>query len=152
MQCFLLQWALLYLLHLLSTTFEITTNYKNQENILQTLQGLSTPLLIGVLSFAIFFGPILEEIVFRGYMMNMFTRGKMGMASVMLSSLLFAYLHLQTFLITGSNLIAFLSYLITAVSLAVTYKETKKLTGSIVQHCLMNAMASMPIIIMIANK
>ncbi|GIC69427.1 CPBP family intramembrane glutamic endopeptidase [Fructobacillus tropaeoli] len=148
-QNYILQMALLYLIRLISTKLEITTNYKNQENILQILQGLSAPILSIMLSFIILFGPILEEIVFRGYVMNIFERKKMGIFSVILSSLIFSYLHLHSFLITENNIIAFLSYFITGISLALTYRKTKKLTASIAQHMLANVIASIPIMIMI---
>lgn len=36
------------------------------------------------------------------------------------------------------------TYFITPISLALTYRETKKLTASIVQHVLMNTIASIP--------
>lgn len=151
-QSYLFQMALLYILHEVSAVLKITTVYKNQEGILETIQSSSTPMLIIMFSFVIFLGPILEELVFRGYIMNALTREKMRMPTVFFSAFIFAYLHLHSILITGNNGIAFLSYLIPGISLALTYRETKKLTASIVQHMLMNTIASIPIFIMITDQ
>lgn len=149
---YILQMSLLYLLRSINTKLDLPTDYKNQGIILQILQGLSIPTLSIMLSFIIFFGPILEEIVFRGYIMNTVERKKMGFFSVILSSLIFSYLHLHAFLITDNNIIVFLSYFITAISLALTYRETKKLTASIVQHVLINTIASIPFFIMMTQN
>lgn len=149
---YILQMSLLYLIQSINTKLDIPTDYKNQGIILQILQGLSIPTLSIMLSSIIFFGPILEEIVFRGYIMNTFERKKMGFFSIILSSLIFSYLHLHALLITANNIIAFLSYFITAISLALTYRETKKLTASIVQHILINTIASIPFFIMITQN
>lgn len=77
----------------------------------------------------VFLGPILEEFVFRGIILNKWTEKKSNTRALLLSSLLFGVMHIGSFIIP--QLIAGLIY-------GIVYLKTKKLIYPIVMHILNN--------------
>lgn len=86
-------------------------------------------------------GPIYEEIIFRGFMFNMFRASlakKMSprwaeLAAIAISSATFAAIHF--------NLSGFASYFLLGAILAESYRRSGSLYVPIVAHCLNNALA-----------
>lgn len=94
-----------------------------------------------VLYVLIILGPIYEEIIFRGFMFNMF-RASLAkkisprwaeLGAIAISSAAFALIHF--------NLSGFLSYFLLGAVLAESYRRSGSLYVSIVAHCLNNALA-----------
>lgn len=101
-----LQFVLYRLLRFIGLYLGLNVHSVNQAAILQHLQGLSAAELVLMFSFIMVWGPIFEELVFRGYVMNAFTKKKLTLGMAFVSALIFAYLHLQTLFITWDNLLA----------------------------------------------
>ncbi|MBS9335248.1 CPBP family intramembrane metalloprotease [Fructobacillus sp. M1-13] len=146
-----LQFVLYRLLRFLGVYLGLNGHSVNQAAILQHLQDLSVAELVLMFSFIIVWGPIFEELVFRGYVMNAFTKKKLTLGMGLVSALIFAYLHLQTLFISWDNLLVFVLYFKSGLLLALTYRQTKKLTASMAQHAISNVIVSIPVIIWLVN-
>ena len=84
-----------------------------------------------------FLTPILEELVFRGILTNMFFNPKNIWAKVILSGIIFSSGHIST------NIISFLLYFTLGVILALTYLKTDKQFDSIMVHFFVNFTATL---------
>lgn len=107
----------------------------NNEAIITILR--SNPWALWLMAFTgIFMSPILEELVFRGYLLNGFFNSKTKWWGVLTSGILFSLGHQQ-----GFDLISFLIYATLGWLLAITYLKTQKIQVSIGVHMLNNFFA-----------
>lgn len=94
--------------------------------------------LVFVMTLGVLVAPILEELIFRGVIMNYFFKSSGWWVNVILSGLLFGYFHV----VGGTfSFFALLQYAGMGVVLAVVYKKTKQIQYSITVHMLNNAVA-----------
>ncbi|GAP00534.1 CPBP family intramembrane glutamic endopeptidase [Fructobacillus ficulneus] len=121
----------------------------NEKMINDSLAHLSIPLLVAELVFIIVIGPVFEEMAFRGYMMNVFFKNNASL-SIIVSTLLFAYLHMHSLVLTTHNLTAFLIYCTLGGALGYAYSQSQKISVSIGLHMLNNLIAT--IMMVIANQ
>ncbi|GEK90543.1 CPBP family intramembrane glutamic endopeptidase [Alkalibacterium kapii] len=77
-------------------------------------------------------GPILEEFVFRKAIFGMLIGKTGGIGAAVISSLIFAFIHFDGFLLVYSSMGFVFSWL---------YFKTKSIWTPIIAHCLMNIMA-----------
>ncbi|WP_125981510.1 CPBP family intramembrane glutamic endopeptidase [Loigolactobacillus iwatensis] len=87
--------------------------------------------------FTAFFGPILEEIIFRGLFINWFFKDS-RLISILLSSLVFGSVHVDLF--GHVDLIYWLSKVLLGLILALVYNRTKNLKIPILLHILNNTL------------
>lgn len=89
--------------------------------------------------------PILEELLFRGYLINAFFKPDQFWWPVLLSGVAFSIGH------ASSNLVSFLIYACLGAILATVYLKTKNLTTSIGVHMLNNAIAMASMAVMLTQ-
>ncbi|AQW21906.1 CAAX protease family protein [Lentilactobacillus curieae] len=89
---------------------------------------------------SVFLSPILEELVFRGFVISAFFKQSARVLPVIVSAVLFAIPHME-----DTNVISFLTYASMGAVLAYVYNSTKNIKVSIGLHFLNNlyAMAGM---------
>lgn len=102
----------------------------NQDNIRNFFSNLSPSLLVMAIILTVFVAPVLEEMVFRGYIMNVFFKNN-SYYSIFFSSFLFAYLHMHSIFLTANNFFVFLAYLILGSSLGFVYYKSKNMSVNI---------------------
>lgn len=106
----------------------------NVDNIstLMTLFGVFTLIYLAIL------GPILEEIIFRGLLMNWFFSKRPAVA-IVISAVVFGTMHVNLF--SGQlDLVYWLSKILLGAVLAFVYWRTKRLKTTIWLHILNNAL------------
>lgn len=86
-------------------------------------------------------GPIYEEIIFRGFMFNMFRASLSKKISPRLAELGAIAISSAAFALIHFNLSGFLSYFLLGALLAESYRRSGSLYVPIVAHCLNNALA-----------
>lgn len=109
---------------------------KNQESFEELILSNKVLISVSVLCLA----PIIEEVIFRWYIFGLI---KNKIYAVLISSLLFAFLHCVIQILSGdmNGIIAMIPFFITSLGFSITYLRTKKITYSIVFHILWNLMA-----------
>lgn len=106
----------------------------------------------GALWYAVFmavvFGPIVEEVVFRGVIFARLLQ-KSRVLAYAASMLLFALVHVAPYMLTGGikNGLAILSYLPLAFFLCRAYEQKKSLYASIGVHLLQNSLATILLVL-----
>jgi membrane protease YdiL (CAAX protease family) len=99
------------------------------------LMEKNTALVFGSSIIAAFFGPVIEEIFFRGVMYNAVKR-KLGVfRGILITSVLFSFLHTHAF---SYFLVGFIPIAILGAALAYLYEKTGSLIPSITLHILNN--------------
>ncbi len=83
-------------------------------------------------------GPILEELVYRGVLMNTFLKDSPWYGDVLLSACVFGYVHVSS----GLTPLAFFTYASGGVILALLYRKTHSLYYPILLHLMINVTAS----------
>lgn len=94
------------------------------------------------------FGPILEELIYRGVVMTTFFKQSPRYLDVLLSTLLFAYVHVRS----GLTPLAFLIYASSGLILGLLYRKTQSLLYPILMHILMNILAFWYVILFVLSK
>ena len=85
-----------------------------------------------------------EELIFRGIVLNYFFKDGPWWLNVVISGVLFGYFHVfQDF-----QIFALIQYSLMGIALAVVYKKTKQIQYSMMTHMLNNAIASLSLISM----
>ena len=112
-----------YLLELIG--YEFAT-----QDVLVSLISMSGVGLVGGLMLATFVGPILEEVLFRGFVQPLAVQGLGPLAGVVLTSLLFGLIH---------GTAAFLPVFTLSLVLGILRQNSGHLLPAIVAHCLWNA-------------
>jgi len=123
----------------LETGFQILNQQIYHQSQTQNNQAIKTlmngsPLALWMMTIsAVFLTPIIEELVFRGVLTNLFF--KQEWLKVALSGLVFGSLH------SSSTIPSFLIYVTMGLVLATVYRLTGKIHASIALHFLINALA-----------
>lgn len=86
--------------------------------------------------------PIIEELIYRGMLFNLFFSSNKTLIKICLSSILFASGH------GGNTIFGFLIYVFMGFSFAIVYAKTGKLQNSIAVHIITNAVATVSIFIL----
>ncbi|EEI18414.1 hypothetical protein G8J22_01662 [Lentilactobacillus hilgardii] len=105
---------------------KIIYQYMNTNHLTLILMGFT----------AVFCSPILEELVFRGFLIGSMFTTNTRVAAVIVSGVLFAFPHMEDF-----NVISFLTYAILGGTLAYLYVRTKNIKVPIGLHFLNNLIA-----------
>ena len=105
--------------------------------------------MVGMLIYAVFLAPVVEEIVFRGLVVNYFFRHSWWWASIILSGLLFAFPHMGDIPTNLPDLLSYALYMSMGMVLAYVYKKTGNIQDSIAIHFLNNALSMLPLILQV---
>lgn len=141
--------ALLFLVVLLEL-FQHFFHFSTDQTLVEMLKAGKLNFLLFAI-FAIIIQPIWEETVFRGWLMGSLTN-KLGVFSIILSSLIFAIIHLNYFdwnvasyssvedyLNNGIYYFQFFSLFLLGLGLSITYWKTRSLWPGIIFHVLNNS-------------
>lgn len=118
----------------------------NQKAITNLMSHMNVT-MVAMLIYAVIMAPVVEEIIFRGLVINYFFRKSWWWASIILSGILFAFPHMG---LIPTNLVDGLSYLLYAsmgMVLAYTYKRTGNIQDSIAIHFINNFITMIPILV-----
>lgn len=108
----------------------------NQQTLQNTFsQGPYGIIFVGVL--AVVVAPIVEELIFRGVVMNYFFKNSGWWWNIALSAVLFGYFHVYS----AFNFFDFLQYALMGAVLAYIYKKTRQLQYAMLTHALNNAIS-----------
>lgn len=108
---------------------DILPGFGQQDNIIQEfLRSDIEILIVGI--FACFIGPIVEEIIFRGYLYNKFKENYSILTSAILTSILFSSAHME--------FQVFSAILILSLIIHYVYEKTHSLGGAITFHVINN--------------
>ena len=100
--------------------------------------------LLFVILLAVVVAPLVEELIFRGVVLNYFFKDGPWWLNVVLSGVLFGYFHVfQQF-----QFLPMIQYSLMGVALAVVYKKTKQIQYSMLTHMLNNSVAAISLISM----
>lgn len=126
------------LISLIISTFFV--EYKPEQTAVKQLKTtIDNPLLfVGMVILIAFFVPIVEEILFRGYLLNWIKRHLGRGAAIVLSAVIFAFFHYTTEQGVG-NIELLLSLFVLALFLGFIYEREQSLWGSIGLHSTFNA-------------
>lgn len=105
--------------------------------------------MVAMMIYAIFLAPVVEEIVFRGLVINYFFRQSWWWANILLSGFLFAFPHMGTIPTNLSDLLSYLLYMSMGMVLAFVYKKSGHLQDNIAIHMLNNALSMIPLLLQV---
>ncbi|MDR3242158.1 MAG: CPBP family intramembrane metalloprotease [Lactobacillaceae bacterium] len=120
----------------------------NQASLQELAHSGLAPQIFLVLLAAVL-APLVEELIFRGVLMNYFFKNaSWWWANVLFSGLVFGYFHvvMQQF-----QWFALIQYSLMGVVLAIVYKKTRQIQYSMLTHCLNNSVAMLIMLISIAK-
>ena len=103
---------------------------KEQQDMVTHLAQGGMDLKITIAVCAVIFAPLVEEVIFRGYLYPVFKKFLGWESSLVFTSILFGLLHV--------DIVAFLPLSIFGALLAIVYERTKTLWAPILAHFLMN--------------
>ena len=109
----------------------------NQISLNETIEMIGRQELPYFLLMACFIGPIAEELIYRGVLMTTFFKNSPWYGDVLLSAIIFGYIHVN-FALTP---LAFFIYASGGLILALLYRMTKNLYYPILVHILINITA-----------
>ena len=118
----------------LTVPFMQKTGNANVDGLVQMFAALG----IFMLPYTLILGPMMEELLFRGFLMNWFFV-KSPILNIMTSALLFGLVHVST------DPIYFISKALLGLVLAIVYYRTKTIKSSIILHVLNNLSAGLTI-------
>ena len=143
-KCYVLALMLEFILNYLNLQVNHQVSSKNNDVIVQLLERNRIVLIVMVISM-VCLSPILEELVFRGYLMDSFFSAHRFWWPILVSGLVFASGHLV------SNLISFAVYVSLGMFLAYVYKRSGNIRVSILMHAFNNLLSVVPLLIMILD-
>ncbi|EHO45888.1 CPBP family intramembrane glutamic endopeptidase [Lentilactobacillus kisonensis] len=108
----------------------------SNNEVIQRLMTTSNLTLILMAFTAVFCSPILEELVFRGFLIGAFFNASSFWGPIVVSAVLFAIPHMETI-----NIISFLTYAILGGVLGYLFVKTRNIKVSIGLHFLNNLIA-----------
>lgn len=140
--------AIIFGLMFINITRELVTGHLAIANNQQTLQntfsqGTYGIVFVGIL--AVVVAPIVEELIFRGIVMNYFFKNNGWWWNVGLSAVMFGYFHVYS----AFNVFDFLQYALMGGILAFVYKKTRQLQYAMLTHALNNAVSFFAMLSMI---
>ena len=109
----------------------------NQISLNETVEMMGRQELPDFLLMVCFIGPIAEELIYRGVLMTTFFKNSHWYGDVLLSAIIFGYIHID-FALTP---LAFFIYASGGVILALLYRKTHSLYYPILLHILINMTA-----------
>ena len=109
----------------------------NQISLNETIEMIGRQELPYFLLIVCFIGPIAEELIYRGVLMTTFFKNSPWYGDVLLSAIIFGYIHIN-FALTP---LAFFIYASGGLILALLYRMTKNLYYPILVHILINITA-----------
>ena len=119
------------LILVLTNLMEILPGFGQQENIIDGL--INTKLDFYVIGAAIcIFAPVIEEVVFRGYIYNKFKNNYSKVKSSVLTSIIFAGIHFQFEVFSAMFVLSLIIHWV--------YEKSNVITGAIVFHILNNTL------------
>lgn len=131
----LLGYIISYMSDLLFSYFISTPS--NQISLNETVEMMGRQELPYFLLMVCFIGPIAEELIYRGVLMTTFFKNSPWYGDVLLSAIIFGYIHIN-FALTP---LAFFIYASGGVILALLYRKTHSLYYPILLHILINMTA-----------
>ena len=131
----LLGYITLYMSDFLFSYFTFPSS--NQISLNETIEMIGRQELPYFLLIACFIGPIAEELIYRGVIMTTFFKNSPWYGDVLLSAIIFGYIHIN-FALTP---LAFFIYASGGFILALLYRMTKNLYYPILVHILINITA-----------
>ena len=126
------------------SSFLLSTGKPKKENLQEIVQTLMTnddiSLKIAIALSAIIFAPLIEEIIFRGYLYPVIKRFSHPIFSCVITSLLFAVIH--------SNLEGLIPLFLLAIVLTIFYEISKSIWVPILMHACFNGVNTISILIL----
>ncbi|MGX4592816.1 CPBP family intramembrane glutamic endopeptidase [Leuconostoc sp. JNUCC 76] len=122
------------------------TTTENQEAINELTSNLNVP-MVAMVIYAMFLAPVVEELVFRGLILNYFFRKSWWWANIILSGVVFALPHMDTIPTNLADTLSYGIYASMGMVLAYVYKKTGNLKNSITVHMLNNVITMIPILV-----
>ncbi|QOD86588.1 CPBP family intramembrane metalloprotease [Weissella viridescens] len=99
--------------------------------------------LIFILVLAVIVAPLVEELIFRGIILNYFFKNGWWWTNVFLSAGLFGLYHVYT----GFNLFDFLQYSLMGLILAIVYKKTRQIQYAMALHFVNNSFSMLVLVL-----
>ncbi|MFT8543734.1 MAG: type II CAAX endopeptidase family protein [Leuconostoc falkenbergense] len=130
-------------------TGETTT--ANEEAINQLTSNLNVT-MIAMIIYAVILAPVVEELVFRGLVLNYFLRRNWWWGNIILSGVIFAFPHMGLIPTTLSDGLSYLMYASMGMVLAYVYKKTGAIQNNIAIHMLNNGVTMIPLLLLAINK
>ena len=126
------------------SSFLLSTGEPKKENLQEIVQTLMTnddiSLKIAIALSAIIFAPLIEEVIFRGYLYPVIKRFSHPIFSCVITSLLFADIH--------SNLEGLIPLFLLAIVLTIFYEISKSIWVPILMHACFNGVNTISILIL----
>ena len=126
------------------SSFLLATGEPKKENLQEIVQTLMTnddiSLKIAIALSAIIFAPLIEEVIFRGYLYPVIKRFSHPIFSCVITSLLFAVIH--------SNLEGLIPLFLLAIVLTIFYEISKSIWVPILMHACFNGVNTISILIL----
>lgn len=119
-----------FIINLISSYYGITPDI--QDVVRWVLEERSLFILISLVLFGIIIAPVIEEIIFRGFLQTTLRNSFGGRYAIVISAALFAGVHMDLF--------AFLQIFILGMLLGYLYERTQTLAASIIVHVLHNSL------------
>lgn len=107
--------------------------------------------MVAMMVYTVFLAPVVEEIVFRGLVINYFFRQSWWWTNIILSGALFAFPHMGNIPTNLPDLLSYLLYMSMGMVLAYVYKKSGRIQDNIAIHFLNNALSMIPIVIQVVN-
>lgn len=122
------------------------TTSENQEAINELTSNLNVT-MVAMVIYGTFLAPVVEELVFRGLILNYFFRKSWWWANIILSGAVFALPHMDTIPTNLANTLSYVIYASMGMVLAYIYKKTGDLKNSIAVHMLNNGITMIPLLV-----
>lgn len=119
-----------FVINLISNYYGV--NPEMQDVVKWILEEKSLFILISLLFFGIIIAPLIEEIIFRGFLQSALKNYFGGRYAILISASLFAAVHMDIF--------AFFQILILGILLGYLYEKTQTLAASVAIHILHNSL------------
>lgn len=121
----------------------------NQEGITELVTSSGTYSLLAMLFCIIILAPIMEELLFRGLLLDYFDSQKNWWYGPLLSAFLFGLAHVILTKWQTSTLLDLLTYATLGLVLAFVYKKTGRISNSMAVHFMQNLFSTLPFIMMV---
>ncbi|GMA69391.1 CAAX protease family protein [Leuconostoc litchii] len=108
--------------------------------------------MVGMVIYGVLFAPVVEEMIFRGLILNYFFRKNWWWGNVILSGMIFALPHMGNIPTNLADTLSFVIYATMGMILAYVYKKTGELRNSIAIHMINNGLSMIPILIIATEK
>lgn len=128
-----------------------TSTTENQAAIEELTKHINVA-MIGTMIYGVLLAPVVEELIFRGLVINYFFRQSWWWASIILSGFLFAVPHTMNLSTNIADLLAFMIYMSMGMVLAYVYKKTGDIQSNIMIHFLNNLISMIPLLFLALSR